>query len=212
LLKILKQISFILCVVILAVIFIAGRFINRDSGYKDYRLTQVVKRSFDIEVKTIGHLDAERSHMVSSGIRGDEGKIIYLINDGAHVKKGDVLVKLDSTPFDEKVQRLEEDADAFSSAVEAKKQLFEWAKNKAGRDIKTAEFNLTIARLDLRKLVEGDAPHEIAQLTETVESALENLNKYALYIESLKKLRKNGYDYPSEINLAQKKIKELEGK
>ncbi len=208
----LKRICFILCVVIPAALFISGRFIGSGAKDQDGRITLAVKRSFDIEVNTIGSLDAARSHMISSSIRGDQGKIIDLVADGARVKKGDILVKLDSAPFAEKVSGLQGDVETFESAVEAKKQMLEWEKNKVERDIKTAEFNLTIAQLDKEKLVKGDGPHEIAQLSENAENAKENLDKYRLYLNSLNDLKKEGYDYPSEISLARNKIKELDEK
>ena len=197
---------------ILAALFISGRFIGSGAKDRDGRITVAAKRSFDIEVNTIGALDAARSHMVSSNIRGDQGKIIDLVDDGARVKKREILVTLDSAPFEEKVRSLQGDVKTLESAVEAKMQMLEWEKNKVERDIKTTEFNLTIARLDKEKLIKGDGPHEIARLTEDEENAKENLDKYSLYLNSLNDLKKDGYDYPSEITLAQNKIKELGAK
>ncbi len=58
------------------------------------KLITVTPESFDITVNTVGVLDAARSHMVSSTIRGDRGKIIYLIGDGTRVNKDDILARL----------------------------------------------------------------------------------------------------------------------
>jgi len=66
-------------------LMIAG-LVRSNHGSADFRLTTVAPRSFDITVDAIGVLDAARSHMVSSTIRGDRGKIIYLIADGIRVK------------------------------------------------------------------------------------------------------------------------------
>jgi HlyD family secretion protein len=199
-------------VAVLTALFVSWKFMGSDADNANNRLTEVARRSFNIEVNTIGNLDAARSHMISSSIRGDEGKIISLVNDGAFVKEEDVLVKLDPTPFEEKVNQFKGDVEILKSAVDANTQMLEWSKNKVETDIKTAQYNLTIAQLNLKKLVDGDGPHEIAQLSEEVEAARENLNKYVLYLKNLKDLQKDGFEYPSEETLAQNKIKEMEEK
>ena len=42
--------------------------------------TQAAKRSFAVTVETVGELDAARSTMLCSEIRGDRAKIIFLIS------------------------------------------------------------------------------------------------------------------------------------
>ena len=66
----------------------------------------VVKNSFSVLVETVGELDAARSTVLFSQIRGDRGKIVSVVSDGTRVKKGDVLVRLDPTFFEEEVARL----------------------------------------------------------------------------------------------------------
>lgn len=48
-------------------------------------LVAVEKGELDIEAQTVTMLDAARTHMVSSAIRGDKGKIIFRVEDGALV-------------------------------------------------------------------------------------------------------------------------------
>src|SRR5258708_2010376 len=62
--------------------------------------------SFAMEVGTMGHLDTASAFHAISTIRGDHGKIIKIIDDGAKVEKGDVLVGFDPTLFETEVQRL----------------------------------------------------------------------------------------------------------
>ena len=62
--------------------------------------------SFRVSVSTVGALDAVRSHVIYSRIKGDKGKIIYLVDDGSRVKSGDLLVRLDPSFFEEEVRRL----------------------------------------------------------------------------------------------------------
>ena len=177
-----------------------------------YHLASAMPRSFDINVKTVGVLDAVRSHTVSSTVKGEKGKIIYLIKDGDRVKKGDILIKLDPTPFEEEIQRLTGKVQSFESAVDATQQLLDWEKNQVERELKTAQFNIQVAQLDLRKLVKGDGPLQMAQFKEEIKKAEEELSRYLSYIAELQRLQKSGVDNPTEMNLAVAKTRELQEK
>jgi len=175
----------------------------------DIPTAEVSLGSFDITVNMIGVLDAARSHILSSAIKGDKGKIIYLIDDGTSVNQGDILVKLDPAPFEEEIQRLKGEVSGLEAAVDAVQQVTEWEKNQAEREIRTAEFNLKIARLELKKLVEGDGPLQSAQFKEESEKAEEEYNRYRSYISDLESLSKKGYSNPTEITSAIQKASEL---
>ncbi|MGD9277542.1 MAG: hypothetical protein PVG37_03065, partial [Desulfobacterales bacterium] len=133
------------------------------SAIRDIQMVQVARGDFDINVKTVGVLDAARTHMVSSTIRGDKGKIIFLVEDGSVVTKDDVLVRLDPTPFETEVHRLSGEVRSLEAAVESARQMLKWEKNQRELEIQTAEFNLKVAELELHKLVEGDGPLQLAQ-------------------------------------------------
>ena len=201
----------IFCVAVIALI--GTRFVT--PGYEDasdFQLATVSKRSFDITVNIVGVLDAARSHMVSSTIRGDKGKIIYLVEGGTQVKKGDVLVKLDPTPFEEEVRRLKGEVISLEAGVDATKQVMEWEKSLVEREIRTAEFNVRVTKLELTRIVEGDGPIQLAQFKEEMEKTKEEYLQYIAYIDDLEKLKKEGYGNPTEIILAKRKSAELKGK
>ncbi len=206
-----KTIGLIIVAVALATFLISWRFLEADSERADRKLVYSRIRSFPIEIYTIGTLDAAHSHMVSSSIRSDDVKIIDLVDDGTHVDNGDLLVKLDSTQFEEKVLRLRGEVAALTAAVKASEQMLEWEKNNVAGEIKNGEFQLKIARLDLKKLVQGDAPHEIAQREEAVNAAKDKKDQYVRYLEDLDELKRQGYNYPEEIKTARKKLAEFQG-
>jgi len=169
-------------------------------------------RDFDIMVNTIGTLDAERSFMISSSVRGDKGRIIYLIDDGAKVENAAVLIKLDPTPFEEEARRLKEEVIGLEAALESAQQILEWEKNQMEREIRAAEFNLKISRIDLKKLIEGDGPLQLSQYKEEMEKVKEDYERHLAYIADLETLSKKGYSNPTEITMAKKKASELKEK
>ena len=178
----------------------------------DYQLATATTRDFEIKVRTVGVLDAARSHMVSSAVRGDKGKIIFLVEDGSHVREGDVLVRLDPTPFEEEIHRLTDEVRNLEAAVEAEQQVLKWEKNQVEKEIKTAEFNVKVARLEHERLVKGEGPIQLTQYQTEMEKAKQEQEKYVAYITDLEKLNTKGFTNPTEMTLAKQKLSELKEK
>lgn len=185
-------------------------FINPRVSEDSWQLTRASLQNFEIRVNTVGTLDAARSHMVSSMVRGDKGKIIFLIDDGKKVDQGDILVRLDPTPFEEEIQRLKGEVLGLEATEEASIQLLEWEKNQVEQEIRSAEFNLRVAGLELKKLVEGEGPLQLAQLKGEMEKAREEYSKFGAYLEDLDNLKKKGFNNPTELIQAKNKTADLQ--
>jgi len=178
----------------------------------DPKLVTAVHADFNIEVVTVGVLDAARSHIISSAVKGNKGKIIYLIEDGEWVKQDDVLVKLDSTPFENEVHRLQGEVQSLKASVEASKQMLEWEKNQVEQKISSARYHLQVGQLEYKQLVEGDGPLQLAQYEEEMKNARIEYQRYRTYFEDLLNLRKNGFDNPQEISSAEESAKTFKEK
>jgi HlyD family secretion protein len=164
-------------------LWVSMRLVGPGHTGTDMQLATAGPVSFDITVNTIGTLDAERSHIVSSTIKGDKGKIVYIIDEGTFVKKGDVLVKFDSAFFESEVLRLTGELHSREAAFEARKQILEWEKSQAQGAIRTAEFD--------------------------VNDAMQEYSRYMSYISDMENLGKKGFNYPNEIYQAKKKAEQL---
>lgn len=176
---------------------------------KDQPKVQALKRSFDIVIRATGVLDAGKAHMVSSTLKGDMGKIISLVDDGASVKKGDILVELDPEPFKEVIQNLQGKIKRTDAALETKKQLFEWEKNQVIKDLGTAEFKVKKAEMELESYQDGEGPLELVKYREEMETASKEKEKYLRYLNDIKELAKRGYEHPDEMRNAEQELKLL---
>jgi HlyD family secretion protein len=174
---------YLVLALILVLILVMARFVLHGHSESDLQVATAVVASFDININTIGTLDTERSHIVSSAIKGDKGKIIFLIDDGTMVNKGDILVRFDSAQFESDIFRLTGELKSRAAAVEARKQVLEWEKSQAEGAIRNAEFDLK------------DAKREYS--------------RYTSYIRDLEELGKKGFYYPNEITQAKKKAEQL---
>ena len=198
----------LLLLMAVGLILLRGFVTTSDALHEPYLVT-VVRATLDININAIGVLDAARTHMVSSAIGGDRAKIIYLIEDGAIVIKDDVLVRFDPTPFDVELQRIDSELKSLEATVESAEQMLAWEKNQAESSIRTAEFNIKVAELELRRLTAGDGPLQLSQYKRELDQAAEEHQRYNAYIEDLKRLEDQGFSNPNEMKLSQEKAEEL---
>lgn len=171
-------------------------------------LAEATKRDFSLTVEAVGELDAARSTVLTSQIRGDRGKIVSMIPDGEKVKEGDVIVRLDPTAFEEEVMRLTAEVRECEAVVSAQEQILEWEKIQAEREIKAAEFDLRAAQLDLVKLEKGDGPLELIRLQGAAQDAKRDWHEKKGYLGDLQDLEKQGYVNLTEIAQARNRASE----
>lgn len=202
--------NLILFVIILVLLLTFVLLRTFDKRYEDAPIlsAKAVKRSFSVLVEAVGELDAARSTVLFSQIRGDRGKIVSIVGDGTKVKKGDVLVHLDPTFFEEEVTRLTAKVREGEAVVSAQEQILEWEKIQSEREIKTAEFDLRAARLDLVKLEKADGPLELIRLQGAAQEAKRDWQEKKGYLVDLKALEKRGYANITEIAQAQNRVSE----
>lgn len=175
---------------------------------EDVSTSKVRKRDFLVDVRTIGELEASQSLSISSQIRSDNGKIIYIIPDGTNVQVGDVLVKLDPTPFEEKLELLKAKLKEQQGYVATLEKGLQWEISQAEKDEKTSIFEIEGAELELNKILQGDGPLECARLKGAMNKALAKLEELQAYASDLEDLQKEGFLNPIEINNANKKLED----
>lgn len=173
---------------------------------------RVARLSFEVRVRSVGELEAAKAVVLGSEVRGDRGKIIQIIEDGTRVEQGDTLVRLDPTPFEEKVAQLEGKLQEARTKAAALEQVVQWERNQSEREEKALQYELQAARLDLIKLEKGDGPLELARLEGDAQDAREDLQKKTRYIEDLEALAKRGFANPTEVAQSKQKAEESKRK
>ncbi|MFO8111959.1 MAG: efflux RND transporter periplasmic adaptor subunit [Desulfosalsimonadaceae bacterium] len=191
-------------------LFFAGQHIfspaAKDAG--GILTAEAVKTDMRIEVRTVGELDAADAVVLSSSVRGDRGKIIELVEDGKHVRAGEVLVRLDPTLFEEEMLKHRSRVMELETLVDAQEQLLAWEKNQVEREIHRAESDLHIARLELRRLEKGEGPRELARLEAEARKAQEDYAQKRGYLDSLEALARKGFSNPAEQAQIEQRIED----
>lgn len=168
----------------------------------------VVRQDLKVEVKTVGELEAARSRIIASAIKGDQGKIIDLIADGVYVRPGEVLVRIDPTPFEDKVNQLRAQLKEQEAYVTVLEQALEWEKVQAEHKNRTALYEIEAAKLELDKIVYGDGPQEISRLKSAMQKAWLKYEELRAYSNDLIELEAQGFLNATEVKQAQKKLAE----
>ncbi len=169
-----------------------------------------IRQDLKVEIKTVGELEAARSLMIASSIKGEAGKIIDLIEDGVSVKPGQVLIRLDPTPFEEKRAALEAQVKEQEDSLTLLEQTIEWEKNKAESENRTVAYEYEVAQLERDKILYGDGPQEKGRLKAAMQKAVLKYEELKSYSQDLAKLEEQGFLNHAEVKLAQKKLIEEE--
>lgn len=171
-------------------------------------LAEATPRSFHVHVNTVGELEAARSTIIASSIRGDLGKVIYLISDGVTVQPGDLLVKMDPSPFEEKLSELRSKIKDQSAHIHTLHQTLQWERNQNTLETKAAAFEVATTQLELKKTTEGDGPLELYRLYSGMKKALSKFEDLDAYSADLALMEEEGYLNHSERKQAEKKLDE----
>jgi HlyD family secretion protein len=167
-----------------------------------------IKQDLKVEIKVSGELEAAHSISIASTIKGDQGKIIDLIVDGVYVQPGQVLVKMDPTPFEDKVEKLLTQLKEQEAYIAALEQTLEWEKSQAEHKNRTAIYEIETATLELDKIIYGDGPQEISRLKGAMQKAWLKYDELNAYSNDLMELEVQGFLNTTEIRQAQKKLAE----
>lgn len=166
----------------------------------------VVKQDLKVAIKTVGELEAARSTSIASSIKGDQGKIIDLIADGVYVQPGQVLVRLDPTPFEEKIENLQSQIKEQEVYFAALEQTLEWEAIQSGHKNRMAAFEVEAAKLELDKIMYGDGPQEMSRLKAAMQKAWSKYDELQSYSHDLMELEAQGFLNVSEVKQVQKKL------
>lgn len=121
--------------------------------------TFVAKRGpLTISIPESGTIKAREKIIIKNEIEG-RTSIVSLIPEGTHVKKGDILIKLDASVLeDSKIDQEIAVQKAYAAFIDANETLAV-VQNQAISDVNVAQLTLEFARQDLDQYIEGQYPN-----------------------------------------------------
>lgn len=129
-----------------------------------------------ISVTESGTIQSRERVIVKSQVEG-RTTILWLIDEGRHVEKGDLLVELDSSALED--SRTEQEIrvmNAEAAYIRAREQL-EITRNQAEADVSRAELDYRFAQLNYEKYIDGEYPQELQRAEADINLAKEELQR-----------------------------------
>jgi HlyD family secretion protein len=196
-----KQIATMVALGVVALALAAGyrlvaRFVRPPAP--DYPAHVVAEGPLTISVLDNASIESREKVVLKSQVEG-RNTLVFLVDEGVTVKKGDLLVELDSSKLTEaendQVIKVE---NAEAVLIQARESLA-IATNQAESDVEKAELDLKFAQMDLRKYLEGDYPMELQKAESAITLAQSELKKSEDQLEWSQKLSEQGYVTRSEL-------------
>jgi multidrug efflux pump subunit AcrA (membrane-fusion protein) len=195
-----------------------GWYLMHPSGADraDILTAPVKKGKLAITVKERGMLESAENNDVNCRVKARTQNatvattIKSVIDDGSHVKKGDLLVELDDSGLVEtlKTQNIAVDkarADWLSATEEYKITV-----SKNDSDIQTKRTAFELARIDLEKYQKGDFPQKLKDVDGRIKVAESDLEQQRDRAAWAQRMLKKGYYTVSQSDSEQSKLQSLE--
>jgi HlyD family secretion protein len=145
-----------------------------------------------------GALKAVNESIIRSEFEGIS-RIISIVAEGTYVKKGELLVELDSSELKDRVNQQEVLYQNSEFAFVQAKENLSIQTNLIASQIKEAELRVEFAKSDLAKYDEGDAPQQINTATNNIIIRAEQLQRAQDKLDWTQKLQEKGYASKSEL-------------
>ena len=177
-----------------------GSAANAAAGGKFHTLLPV---DMDVKVRKDGELQAVENIDIVNLVEG-QSTIVQLVKEGSAVRKGDVLVVLDSSEIRQKLEDGELALQKAESDLKNAKEMQRIQESQNAADLEAAEVELDLARLALREYSEGTFPEALADAQTTRKMAEITLRNKEEELEQTRSLYTKGF-----VTAAQVKADEL---
>jgi len=190
--------------VVLPVIIVAGVAAVRLGGggelAEDMPMFEAKRGPLTISVDASGTIKALDQIVITCKVKGEGGvTVLSVVAEGIHVKKGDLLMTLDSSHFEDQLVAeeiaLQNAETTLISAVES----LAVGKNQAESDLEKAGLTLKFAVEDLKKYEEGDYLNEVTDANAQIVVKVEAEQQAKKKLEGSRRLFEDKYISETEL-------------
>ena len=159
----------------------------------------VKRNDFLISIVEGGTLEAVNEVIVRSEVEGT-ARIIKMVPEGTYVKKGDLLIELDSSQAQDQVNQQFIAYEKARFALIAAQETLAIQKSVVESEISAANLKLEFAKTDLQKYLEGEARQLKRNLEIEISTVEENLVVAKDRHDWSKKLHAKGFETKSNLD------------
>lgn len=174
---------------VLAVAAVLGStYIKTQASEDTSVLTATVQTdSFDVRIPLNGEMKASRNVEIRNMVEG-QTTIVSIVPEGKHVTEGEILVQLASDAIKEKLEDARIRVDNAVAATVNSQELLHIQEMQNESDLKTAETNAVMAKLEYEQFDKGDAKVQIETLNTALANARTDLERKVKDLGRIKEL------------------------
>lgn len=158
----------------------------------------VMPSSLEIKIVKDGELQAVNFTDIKSDVEGTTS-VIQLVKEGTSVKKGDILVVLDSTQLQQRKDDTDQQLVKAQSALKIAQEMKEIQESQNATNCEAVEVQLQLAQLDLQQYVEGTYPQELQNAQTAHKMAQTNLENKQEDLEQTQSLFAKGFVTAADV-------------
>ncbi|MBY0527691.1 MAG: efflux RND transporter periplasmic adaptor subunit [Gemmataceae bacterium] len=185
--------------VVLLVIFGYVMFRGPRSARADLVTHRVRQERVELAIVERGTLESAKNSdiycTVKSGSKNStvSTTIKWVIDDGSQVQKGDLLVDLDDSGLQEQLKSQKITLDGAQANKVQTEENYKIVQSQNKSDIKTAEVNLELAEIDLKKYMKGDFPQMLKDVEGRIKVAESDVEQQRDRTAWANRMVKKGY-------------------
>jgi len=189
----------IVAVVAIGLVALTIRAVNSAAGADEELLTATAERGdLTISLTFSGAIQNRENVVVRSRVPGHRS-ILWIVDEGSHVKEGDLLVELDFNDLEERRKNHDINVkNAENSLLDGKENL-EVVRLEVENEVARADLDKKLARLDLERFQEETFPRQLEEGRTRITLADEELSRAEEKLEWSRKLAAEGYVTRSEL-------------
>ncbi|MCH9057081.1 MAG: HlyD family efflux transporter periplasmic adaptor subunit [Planctomycetes bacterium] len=172
-------------------------------GYTTADLVPVQRMDFDITTTAMGELAAAQQLEIRSMLES-ESTIIEVVDEGITVRKGDLLVRLNSDRIQTAIEEDELRVESARAEVIAAENAVLIQESRNTSSLRDATLQVTLKSLALQQWLKGDDKKELLRIRLRIDSAKSELKR--LKREHEKDIQLNQQDFLSDNDLAKSEL------
>lgn len=162
----------------------------------------VTPMDLDFVVSKSGELQAVSNIEIVSLVEGST-TIQTLVGEGTGVKKGDVLMTLDSSAIKQKIEDTTLDLQKAEADLTTSREMRAIQESQNAANLEAAEVAVKLAQLDLEDYTNGAYPQQLANAQTDLESAKITLKNRQEDLAQTKSLAEKGFVTASDVKKAE---------
>lgn len=160
---------------------------------------EVKRGDFLISIVEGGTIEAVNEVVVRNEVEGT-ARIIYIVPEGTYVKKGDLLVELDSSSSLDSVNQQQINVEKAQFALIQAEQQLEIQKSTVDSELSAARLKVEFAESDLKKYLEGEARQNLRNAQIEITNVVESLQINKERLEWTEKLYAKGFETKANLD------------